>query len=173
MAKFIIEQFDKSKHVRTGFSCGKPPLDDFLLRLVSQYVKRDLGRTFVAVCPDNPQIVGYYTLAMSAVGFEELPPPFHKLPRHPVPVILLGRLAVDARNHGQGLGQILLMDALKRSAELSEKVGCHAVRVDAIDASAKSFYMKYGFISLSDQDMGLVLSMATVRQLIAEESGSK
>src|SRR5712691_8671053 len=91
MTKWIIEQFDKSKHIRTGFCCGKPSLDEFLLKLVSQYDKRDLGRTFVAMKPDSPQVIGYYTLAMSSIEFAELPTEYRKLSRHPIPVVLLGR----------------------------------------------------------------------------------
>ena len=93
MAEIRIEPFDKAKHQRTGFCCGMPALDEFLRAFVTQYEKRRLGRTFVAVpTTEDARVLGYYTLAAGAVAFVHLPPQVaKKLPKHPVPVILLGR----------------------------------------------------------------------------------
>src|SRR5438874_470174 len=94
MADWQIEHLD-STHQRQEFVCGKPPLDDFLKSLVSQYEKRNLGRTYVAVRPGEKQVCGYYTLASGSVPFAHIPAKAaKKLPKHPVPVALLGRLAV-------------------------------------------------------------------------------
>jgi hypothetical protein len=121
-------------------SCGKPPLDDFILKLVSQYEKRNMGRTYVAVKPGEVQVRDYYTIASGAVPFLNLPAPSaRKLLRHPVPVILLARLAVDHSAQGQKLVESLLLDALGRSLTLAEALGIHAVEVDAIDQQAKAF----------------------------------
>src|SRR5437879_5248893 len=121
MAEIRIEPFDKAKHNRSSFSCGQLNLDGFLRTLVTQYEKRRLGRTFVAVPPDNDRVLGYFTLASSAIAFENLPRhDAQKLPKHPVPTILLGRLAVDRTAQGQGLGETLLMSPIAKSLDLAE-----------------------------------------------------
>src|SRR4051794_6762095 len=112
MTDWKIEWLDRT-HDRDRFTCGKGPLDDFIRRLVSQYEKRNLGRTYVAARPAERTVCGYYTLASGAIEFQDLPQPSaRKLPKHPVPVILLARLAVDRSAQGQGLGEALLLDAL-------------------------------------------------------------
>ena len=126
MAEIRIEPFNKAKHDRSSFSCGQPSLDAFLRTLVTQYEKRRLGRTFVAARPDG-RVLGDFTLASSAIAFENLPPDeSQKLPKHPVPTILLGRLAVDRTQQGQGLGETLLMSALAKSLDLVEMVAARA-----------------------------------------------
>jgi GNAT superfamily N-acetyltransferase len=166
MADWQIERLERS-HVRDAFSCGKPPLDEFIRRLVSQYEKRNLGRTYVAVRPGEKKALGYYTLASSSIPFQNLPEPSaRKLPRHPVPVILLARLAVDQSVQGQGWGEGLLIDALQRSLGLADTLGIHAVEVDAIDQRAKAFYEKYGFAPLLDNAFHLFLPIATVQAVI-------
>jgi GNAT superfamily N-acetyltransferase len=163
MDDWRIERLGKN-HERNGFDCGKAPLDDFLRSLVSQYEKRNLGRTYVALRPGEKQVLGYYTLASGAISFQNLPADVaKKLPRHPVPVILLARLAVDRSAQGSGLGRILLVDALKRSLGLADRLGIHAVEVDAIDVAAKAFYEKFGFVALLDNAFHLYLPMATIK----------
>jgi GNAT superfamily N-acetyltransferase len=171
MAEWHIVALDAS-HQRGEFSCGKAPLDEFLRALVRQYEKRRLGRTFVAVRPDDNRVYGYYTLASGAVPFEHLPAATaKKLPRHPVPVALLGRLAVDQAAQGRGLGETLLMDALRRCLALSEQLGVFAVEVLALDEVAKGFYAKYGFQNLQDNAFHLFLPMKTAESVLGN-SGS-
>jgi GNAT superfamily N-acetyltransferase len=166
MADWQIERLDRS-HERSGFSCGKPPLDDFIRNLVTQYQKRNLGRTYVGVKQREPKVCGYYTLASGAVPFLNLPQPAaKKLPKHPVPVILLARLAVDQSARGQGLGEALLLDALRRCLSLADNLGIHAVEVDGIDQQAKSFYEKYGFVPLIDSELHLFLPVSTIRDAL-------
>jgi predicted GNAT family N-acyltransferase len=168
--KFIIEPFDRARHEREQFACGKAPLDDFLRTLITQYEKRRLGKTFVAVKEGDARVYGYYTLASSAVTFQSLPSrSAKKLPRHPVPVVLLARLADDQSVRGQRLGETLLMDALARSLALSKTLGIHAVEVDAIDEDAKAFYLKYGFTPLVDRELHLYLPMAVVAGLLTSD----
>lgn len=167
MADWVIEPFNKT-HDRTVFSCGKPSLDDFIHRRVSQYENRRLGKTFVVVSRGQVRVIGYYTLAASAITFEHVPTAVsRKLPKHPIPVILLARLAVDQSAQGQRLGEELLLDALQRSFDLSEQLGVHAIEVDALDDSAAAFYVKYGFQPLLDNPKHLFLPMATVQELLA------
>jgi GNAT superfamily N-acetyltransferase len=164
MAEWRIEPLSAS-HERDEFSCGKGPLDDFLRMRASQYEKRRLGRTYVALFPGATTVAGYYTLAAGAIAIANLPPETAKrLPKHPVPVILLGRLAVDQKARGQGLGKALLRDALRRSLELSEQLGLFAVEVLAIDADAREFYTKYGFVPLADNDLHLFLPIRTIEK---------
>ena len=171
MAEWQIERLGP-QHDRSLFSCGKPTLDNFILKLVGQYEKRNLGRTYVAARAGEVQVRGYYTIASGAVPFKNLPPPSaRKLPKHPVPVILLARLAVDLSVQGQGLGEALLLDALGRSLSLAETLGIHAVEVDAIDQQAKDFYKRYGFQPLLDAELHLYLPVATIRDAFDRRSG--
>ncbi len=154
-------------HIRGRFDCGQPSLNDFLRTLVSQYEKRNLGRTYVSVRGTDLQVFGYYTIASAAVAFDHLPTEAaKKLPRHPPPVVLVARLAVDRAAQGQRLGEKLLLDALARSLHLSDELGVHAVVVDAIDQRAKEFYEKYRFIPLLDSEFHLYLPVATIRDLL-------
>jgi hypothetical protein len=165
MDDWRIERLARAR-VRGRFDCGQPSLNDFLRSLVSQYEKRNLGRTYVAVRGGDRQVFGYYTIASGAVAFEHLPAEAaQKLPRHPLPVVLVARLAVDRAVQGQRLGEKLLLDALARSVELSAELGIHAVVVDAIDRQAKAFYQKYRFISLLDSEFHLYLPITTIRAL--------
>jgi GNAT superfamily N-acetyltransferase len=164
VAEWRIEPL-RASHERGEFCCGKAPLDDFLRSRASQYEKRRLGRTYVALFPGATTVAGYYTLAAGAVAVANLPPEAAKrLPKHPVPVILLGRLAVDQKARGQGLGRALLRDALRHSLDLSEQLGLFAVEVLAIDTEARDFYRKYGFVPLADNDLHLFLPIKTIEE---------
>ncbi len=166
MVEWVVEPFGK-QHDRDGFTCGKPPLDDFIRARVSQYEKRRLGKTFVAVTKGEPTILGYYTLAAGAVSYQHLPiDTSRKLPKHPVPVVLLARLAVDQSAQGKRLGEGLLLDALQRALDLSVGLGVYAVEVDAIDDDAVKFYQKYGFSPLLDDPLHLYLAIVTIETLL-------
>ncbi len=106
--------------------------------------------------------MGYYSLSMGEINLSSLPPFLtKKLPKHPVPVGRMGRLAVDLSAQGQGLGTHLMVDAMKRVQTASESVGVYALLVDAKDTSAKNFYLKYGFIPLTDDPMTLFLPLGS------------
>src|ERR1700730_7011995 len=162
MAEWRVEPLGAA-HERGGCCCGKGPLGDLLRLRWSEYETRRLGPTYVALLPGATTVAGYYTLAAGAVAVANLPPDAAKrLPKHPVPVILLGRLAVDQKARGQGLGKALLRDALRRSLGLSEQLGLFAVEVLAIDADAREFYTKFGFVPLADNDLHLFLPIRTI-----------
>jgi GNAT superfamily N-acetyltransferase len=155
-----------AEHVRDEFDCGQPTLDDFLRLHAGQYERRNLGRTFVAVEPAQTRVDGFYTLSTGGVAFEHLTEEIRrKLPRHPLPVVHLGRLAVDRRLHGRGMGRRLLLDALRRAYAIAQSVGVHAVEVVAIDDAARTFYLKYGFTSLLDDANHLYLPIKTIGKL--------
>lgn len=171
MGDWRIERLERS-HERDRFTCGRPPLDEFILRLVTQYEKRNLGRTYVAVGPGEKRVIGYYTLACGNIAFQNLPrSTAKKLPRPPAPVLLLARLAVDLVVQGRGLGEALLIDALDRCMALADKIGVHAVEVHAIDSRASDFYQKYGFTPLLDSELHLYLPVATVPEELRRERG--
>ena len=174
MTAWLIEPFAK-KHYRSGFSCGQSSLDEFLQTRVNQYQRRNLGQTFVAVPQvddvNHHQVIGYYTLAASAVAFQNLPlVRSRRLPKHPVPVVLLGRLAVDRAHQGKGLGEGLLLDALQRTQAIATELGIYAVEVDAIDDSTAAFYTRYGFAPLLDQPRHLFLPIETIDRAIGTGS---
>lgn len=136
-------------HDAAEFSCGKPSLDTFIRRYALRNQRNDIGRTFVGVQPRSSRVQGYYTITSGKVVHENLPDEERRmLPRYPVPVVLIGRLAVDRQAQGHGLGATLLLDALHVAQEASKLMGVWGVEVDALDEDARSFYLKYGFRSL-------------------------
>lgn len=158
--------FDSKVHDRTAFSCGVAELDRYLREHASQDIKRDVARVFVAVRPETTAICGYYSLSATSFQRDELPAEqARKLPRYPVPAVLLGRLAVDRDVQGSGLGEFLLMDAMYRTLLATQVMAVHAMVVDAKDAAAAKFYRKYGFIDFPNNAQRLFLPTATIRQL--------
>lgn len=169
MAKINIERIAR-RHDRAQFESGEPSLDVFLQALVFQYENRKLGRTFVAVEEDSPRVLGYYTLAAGTLAPTGLPANVSKkLPRHAVPTVHLGRLAVDRSARGRRIGEQLLMNALTLAFSLSENLGAFAVDVIALNNTAQSFYLKYGFLPLIDNPLHLVLPMKTIEGLLQAE----
>ena len=152
-------------HNKQKFSCGNTLLDNYLQKQAKQDVKRHLSACFVLV--ENELIIGYYTLSNASIERESVAESFRKkLPQsyHNIPTTLLGRLAVDEKYKGKGYGELLLIDALKRSYDISTSIGSIAVIVDPIDEQAKKFYAKYGFILLLDSKK-MFLPMKTIAEL--------
>lgn len=156
-----------SRHKKSDFSCGKEMLDTYIQKQANQDVKRKLSACFVINETETNLIKGYYTLSNNSVPSEFIPDQIRKkLPRayKSIPTTLLGRLAIDDRFQGQGIGKLILIDALKRSYEISKTIGSFAVIVDPIDEDAENFYNKYGFIKLPDSGK-MFLPMKTISQL--------
>ena len=131
-------------HDRNSFDCGVPALNDYLKKYALQNQKKHAARTYVAT--RGNRIGGYYSLAYGSVSLDDAPRSVKSgLPGHPIPVILLARLAVDSTEQGRGLGTALLKDALFRTIQASEIAGLRAMLVHAKDDSAKRFYEKFGF----------------------------
>ena len=156
-----------SSHNKKDFSCGKEMLDNYIQKQAKQDQKRKLAVCFVL--PDEDQnIKGYYTLSASGIPQNLVPEEIRKkLPRSysQLPCTLLGRLAVDQKYAGQGLGKALLIDALKRSLKVSQsEIGSLAVIVDPLDESAQKYYKKYGFIHLPESGK-MFLAMKTIAAL--------
>jgi predicted GNAT family N-acyltransferase len=155
-------------HDRGAFSCGVPALDRYLQKQASQDLKKRVAAVF-ALTPDGRTIAGYYTLSQYSVELDAIPEETaKKLPKYPrVPATLIGRLAVSEAFRGQGLGEMLLMDALNRCLSGSKQVASAVVIVDAKDNKIAGFYKKYGFIELPGIPNRLFLPMATVAKLFA------
>lgn len=156
------------RHDRVAFSCGNLSLDRYLKEQAGQDLRRRCASPFVLVpACDSPTIRGYYTLSSYGVEVGELPVGVaKKLPRYPlIPVTLLGRLAVDQRHHGRGIGEFVLLDALHRACGHAVDVAAAAVIVDAIDPAAARFYQRFGFIAFPSTNTRLFLPMHTVAAL--------
>ncbi|MGD9283027.1 MAG: GNAT family N-acetyltransferase [Desulfobacterales bacterium] len=151
-------------HDRTGFECGVDALDRYLKRQAKQDSKRRIARVFVATKPDNPSsVIGYYTLSTLSIELNQLPEKLtRKLPRHQVPAALIGRLAVSKAAQGQGIGKMLLADAIKRTLAVGDQIAIYAMVVDVIDDSVKGFYEQFGFTQLSDDSPRLFLPLKSI-----------
>ena len=156
-----------SEHKKSNFSCGNEMLDIYLQKQANQDVKRKLAACFVITDAETNLVKGYYTLSNNSISLDIVPDAFkNKLPKSykTIPTTLIGRFAIDSKYKGQGLGKLMLIDALKRAYEISKLIGSFAVIVDPIDQDAKSFYEKYGFIPLPDSGK-IFLPMKTINQL--------
>ena len=156
-----------SNHRKKEFSCEKEILDNYLHKQANQDIKRKLSACFVLNDKETDLLKGYYTLANNSLAQNLIPEEFQKkLPNSykSIPTTLLGRLATDNRFKKQGVGKLLLVDALKRSYEISKSIGSFAVVVDPIDEDAERFYYKYGFIKLPDSGK-MFLPMNTIKTL--------
>ena len=151
-----------SHHDRRDFDCGVEELNSYLIRYSSQHERKGIGRTYVATEDDDTRVLGYYTIASNGIAFDVVP---ENLPRHPVPVALVGRLAVDVRAQRRRLGETLLIHALRSAQRAARIVGIYAVVVEALDESARNFYLKYGFRELIDDRLHLYLPMKTIEKL--------
>src|SRR5690625_3051387 len=150
-----IELFDKKKHNRNNFDCGNALLTNYLKRQANQDIKRKLAVCFVITEKESKDIIGYYTLSNHSIPLNKFSKDIQKkLPDsyESIPTTLLGRLAIDHNQQGKGLGKILLIDALRRSYEISGELGSFAVVVDPIDKNAEYFYSNYDFIKLPDSE---------------------
>jgi len=166
--EFRVEALSK-RHDRKGFSCGVEPLDRYLRVQAGQDARRRVAAPFVLCMGQSNAVLGYYTLSARSVDIGAWPEEVaRKLPRYPaVPATLLGRLAVDSRLRGKGMGEHLLMDALRRAFEASRDVASVAIIVDAKNHDAEMFYRHYEFIPFADRPNRLFLPMGTIEGLFA------
>lgn len=147
------------RQARAAFSCGVESLDIYLQRYAAQDQERHATACWVLYHPDSAAIAGYYTLSMSQIDLSALQPEHtRRLPRYPyLPAALLGRLAVDSRYRGRGIGEFLLTDAIKRV--LGNELRPLALTVDALDERAVAFYEHFGFHRFADAAQRLYLPL--------------
>ena len=153
-------------HDRAAFSCGVPALDIYLQRQAGQDLQRNLAAVFI-LTSDSKAVAGFYTLSAHSIQAAELPERLaKKLPRFPLPVTLLGRMAVSRLSQDRRLGEFLLMHALERAWLGSHQVASWAVVVDA-KAGARDFYLEHDLVPLPSQPDRLVLPMRTIEKLFS------
>jgi GNAT superfamily N-acetyltransferase len=169
-ARFSLEPLG-AHHARAAFSCGVAALDRYFREQAGQEMRRRVTVVYVLVEQATSVIAGFYTLSAAGIDVSSFPAELaRRLPRYPrLPAILLGRLAIDQRFRGGGLGKGLLLDALARSYHLSRQIGALAVVVDAKDDAARRFYEHFGFRRLADDADRLFLEMATIASLSLPE----
>lgn len=156
-----------SLHARADFRCGVDALDRYFHHQAMQDRRRSVSAPYVLVDRVTGSVLGYYTLSTASIPRASLPEVLtRRLPKYEtLPVLLVGRLAVDLRYRGRGIGRLLLLDALSRCLDTSREVGLIGVLVDAKDDTARAFYEHHGFLRLVDREHTLFLPIATIAAL--------
>ncbi|WP_436596020.1 GNAT family N-acetyltransferase [Pseudomonas aeruginosa] len=154
--QFITVDYDKSVD-RTAFDCiDHPALNQCIARQASQDQKRNVSRTFMYL--DGRELLGYYTLATTTIKLDELDPAtVAKLPKYPLPAVLLSRLAVDGTAQKKGIGPRLMKDVFLRIYAISKHAGVAFLAVDAKDERAAAFYEKLGFVVAPNNRLRLIM----------------
>lgn len=155
-------------HDRRGFDCGEQALDIYLVTTARQHAEKGISRTFVAVDEASPRrVVGYFTLTVAEIDRDLLPTGQRRgMPKGGLPVIKLARLAVDRDFQGQGMGGVLIVEALRRAMAAQVMTGSVAVLVEAESEHAAAFYAKYGFVRLPDAAQVLCMGFGPIRELL-------
>ncbi len=152
-------------HDYLEFDCGKEPLNTFLTRHALANQANDSARTFVGL--DGNLVVGYYSLAVSSVNYAEAPERMAKgLARHPIPVLLMARFAVDKSYQGKGVGSGLFKDALKRTLNVSHEAGVRAFMVHAKDEEARAMYQHFGMLECPTNPFHLYFLMKDILSML-------
>jgi GNAT superfamily N-acetyltransferase len=152
-------------HELETFRCGVPPLDDYLRKFALTNRKNGAARAYVAL--RGNRVVGYFTLAVGSIGHAKAPARISQgLARHPVPVLLLARLATDVREQGAGLGKALLKQAMLKAVQAADIAGIRAILTHAKDEKAKAFYQRFGFEPSPTDDLHLCILMKDVRKAL-------
>lgn len=164
--------FTRSSLKRVSFNCientdkprpGELKLNQYLKQFAFSNNDQGLAKTFVILSEDKSEILGYYSSSANVIDPSSIPNPPNNLPAYPVPVFLIGRLAVDCRMQRKGIGNALLLHALTCAIEISEQTGIYAIRVDPIDEMARSYYTKKSFLGLN-HTLNVYLSIKSVRE---------
>ena len=163
MGKITAPTLLTPSHELISFNSGNSTLDDWLIKRALKNQETGASRTFV-VCEDGRVVVGYYALATGSIERISATGNFSRGMPDPIPVIILGRLAIDTRYQGMRLGAALLKDAMLRTLSISNNVGLRGLLVHAISEDAKQFYLKYGFQESLIEPMTLLISIKNVSQ---------
>lgn len=152
-------------HIIADFDCGKPPLNDFLIKYALQNQASGGARTYVLTRAER--VIGYYSLALASVSPDDVPARVMKgQGRYPVPVILMARFAIDKAEQGKGLGKAMFRNALRRSLAGAETIGGRAILVHAAYDEARAFYLKFGMEESPTNPLHLLLLFKDIRQSI-------
>ena len=154
-----------AQHLVGPFDCGTESLNLYLRRFALTNTASGTARSYVTIAHANLAVAGYYSLAAGSVEKANVPERVAKgIPSHPVPVVLLARLAVDKQFQGEGLGKGLLHDALQRIISAADVIGIRAVLVHAKEGTAAAFYAKYGFVPSPTDPLHLMLLLKDLRR---------
>jgi GNAT superfamily N-acetyltransferase len=157
------------RHNRDDFNCGNEALNQFLKQTARQHIQKGISRTFVLIDTEKPDIIiSFFTLTLCEVRVEKLPPKFAKKYPSKVAGVKLARLAVDKAYQRQGIGEIMMIEAMRRAVVVAENAGGIGLFVDAKDEAAKSYYNRYGFVSLEDAFLEMFLPLSTIIQMLEE-----
>jgi GNAT superfamily N-acetyltransferase len=148
------------------FDSGELSLDNWLKKRALKNQASGASRCFVA-CKDKT-VIGYYTLSAGAISQEVAPKSMRRNMPDPIPVLLLGRLAIDKNYHNKGLGSALIRDAMIRAVSIASDAGVFAILLHALSEQAKRFYLSRGFVESPLQSMTLIMTLETVRLILAE-----
>lgn len=154
-------------HSLNNFDCNEVTLNDWLQKRALRNQVSGASRIFV-VCNAEREVRAYYCLSAGAIAHYEAPKNLRRNMPNPLPVVVLGRLAIDQKVQGKGLGSALLKDALLRVVQVSLETGVFAVLVHALSDSAKKFYLSRGFVESPIQPMTLFMTVKTIRSLLYE-----
>ena len=162
-----IEKLNRS-HVVDAFGCGQPELDRFLTRHALQAQQANSSQTYVAI--DGGEVVGFYTMVAGEIRHADASECVAKgMPRHPIPLLVLARLAVHSKAQGRGLGAGLLLDALGRTLQVADLIGIRALAVHAKDEQAAAFYRHFGFTPSPTDPRHLFILVKDIRLVAAEK----
>ena len=155
-----------AQHRLEGFDCGKPALNDWLLRHARQAQGSGSAKTFV-VADDDDRVAGYFSLTVGQVDTLEAPERIRKgMGQYPVPVVILARLAVSREHHGHGIGVGMLQDAIRRTLVIAEQAGVRAMLTHPIDEDAVRFYTRFGFIASPLREQQLLLLLKDAKKVV-------
>jgi GNAT superfamily N-acetyltransferase len=162
------EEAIHDRHARRDFECGEAALNEYLARYARQNHRTGVSKTFVAVAQDDAtRILGYYSLSAGELAFDRVPTEVtQRLPRYPLPVVRLARLAVARSLQGLGLGGQLLLSAGERALAVAEQAGVIALAIDAKDAATVAWYRRFGALPLLDAPRSLILPLRTIEQAL-------
>lgn len=155
------------EHRLDNFDSGEPSLDEWLKRRAIRNHTLGASRCFV-ICDHKNEVVGYYCLSAGAISRDSAPKAMQRNMPNPLPVLILGRLAIDKKYHNNGLGSALLRDAMIRSVTIAENTGIFAILIHSLSEQAKRFYLSRGFVESPIEPMTLFMTLATIRAILAD-----
>ena len=155
-------------HEFEQFDSGEPSLDEWLKKRALKNQSSGASRCFVVCQKNDKRVIGYYSLSAGAINHEVAPKSMRRNMPDPLPVLLLGRLAIDKNYHHQGLGSALLRDAMIRAVHVASDAGVFAVLLHTLSESAKRFYLSRGVVESPVQSMTLMMTIETMRTIFGE-----
>lgn len=152
-----------------AFDCGTPALNEWFQRYAWQNHNGGGARTYVLIDQDSGEVAGYFCLSAASAEYKSAPAGIQKgLARHPVPVVLIGRLAVDRRYRGHGLGRFLVRDAIMRTVEAADRIAVRAIMVQAKNSEAAAFYERLGFVASEGDPLLFFMTLKDAKKSLAE-----